>query len=43
MVADGPAVNSVWYTWTAPANGQVVVDLARSSYDTLLAAYTGTP
>ena len=40
-VADGPALNSVWYAWTAPANGQVVVDLRTSSYDTLLAAYTG--
>jgi Fibronectin type III domain/PASTA domain/Divergent InlB B-repeat domain len=41
-VADGPAFKSVWYTWTAPANGQVVIDLATSSYETLLAAYTGS-
>ena len=40
-VADGPAANSVWYFWTAPANGMVVIDLKTSDYDTLLAAYTG--
>ncbi len=32
---------SVWYSWTAPANSQVVLDTAGSDFDTLLAVYTG--
>jgi hypothetical protein len=34
---------SVWYTWTAPASGQVNFDTVQSldSIDTLLAVYTG--
>ncbi len=34
---------SVWYKWTAPANGSVMIDTIGSSFDTLLAVYTGTP
>ncbi len=33
---------SVWYKWTAPANGGVMIDTVGSSFDTLLAVYTGT-
>jgi hypothetical protein len=33
---------SVWYKWTAPVTGEAVVDTMGSSYDTLLAVYTGT-
>jgi titin len=33
---------SVWYRWTAPATGQVTIDTATSSFDTLLGVYTGT-
>ncbi|MGP1387511.1 MAG: beta strand repeat-containing protein, partial [Thainema sp.] len=34
--------NSVWWTWTAPASGLVIVDTFGSSFDTLLGVYTGT-
>ena len=33
---------SVWFRWTAPASGSLRVTTAGSSYDTLLAAYTGS-
>ena len=33
---------SVWWTWTAPATGEVTFDTRGSSFDTLLAVYTGT-
>ncbi|MBE0543181.1 MAG: immunoglobulin domain-containing protein [Verrucomicrobia bacterium] len=33
---------SVWWTWTAPTNGTVIVDTIGSSFNTLLAVYTGT-
>lgn len=33
--------NSVWYRFTAPADGAVTVSTAGSSYDTVLSAYTG--
>src|SRR5262245_15841075 len=32
---------SVWWTWTAPADGAVTITTAGSSFDTLLAVYTG--
>ncbi|MCC5624969.1 calcium-binding protein [Nostoc sp. CHAB 5715] len=38
----GNDVNSVWYNWTAPASGQVVIDTFGSNYDTSLAAYQGS-
>jgi peroxiredoxin len=35
--------NSVWWTWTAPAiQGVASITTAGSSFDTVLAAYTGT-
>jgi len=33
---------SVWYRWTASANGTVTISTDGSSFDTLLAVYTGT-
>jgi hypothetical protein len=33
--------HSVWYEWTAPSSGNVTVTTAGSTYDTLLAVYTG--
>ena len=33
---------SVWWRWTAPFSGRLVVDTFGSDFDTLLAAYTGT-
>jgi hypothetical protein len=33
---------SVWYSWTAPGTGQATFDTNGSSYDTILAAYTGS-
>ena len=33
---------SVWWTWTAPATGTVTFETCGSSFNTLLALYTGT-
>lgn len=33
---------SVWWSWTAPASSTVRIDTNGSSFDTLLAVYTGT-
>ena len=33
---------SIWYRWTAPANGTLSVNTQGSSFDTLLASYSGT-
>ncbi len=33
---------SVWYNWTAPASGSVTIDTIGSTFDTLLAVYTGS-
>ena len=33
---------SVWWKWTAPANGTLVATTAGSEIDTMLGAYTGT-
>jgi hypothetical protein len=35
-------LESVWYRWTAPANGTLAVDTYGSSLDTTLAVYTGS-
>jgi hypothetical protein len=32
---------SVWWTWTAPASGRVVLSTADSNFDTLLGVYKG--
>jgi subtilisin family serine protease len=33
---------SVWWTWTAPSNGTVVIDTVGSDFDTTLAMYRGS-
>jgi hypothetical protein len=33
---------SVWWTWTAPSAGSCTITLAGSSFDTVLAVYTGS-
>lgn len=33
--------HSIWYRWTAPSDGQMVVDTSGTAFDTLLGAYTG--
>lgn len=33
---------SIWYRWTAPNSGTVVMTTAGSTFDTLLAVYTGS-
>lgn len=40
--ADNPGGASVWFRWTAPANGSLVVDALTSGFDTLLEAYSGS-
>ncbi|MEI6862097.1 MAG: MBG domain-containing protein, partial [Verrucomicrobiota bacterium] len=40
--ADLAGGKSVWWSWTAPATGTVTISTAGSSFDTLLAVYTGT-
>jgi hypothetical protein len=40
--ADDLGGKSVWWSWTAPANGQVAISTDGSDFDTLLAVYTGT-
>ena len=37
-----PGSASIWYTWTAPADGAVTFDTKGSSYDTNLGAFTGS-
>ncbi len=36
------AARSIWYRWTAPADGTLELRTEGSSYDSLLAVYTGT-
>src|SRR6266536_453742 len=40
-VAGSPAGASVWYSWTAPGDGEVEIDTETSAFDTLLGVYTG--
>lgn len=40
--AGGVGGKSVWWTWTAPGNGTVVIKTDGSAFDTLLGIYTGT-
>ncbi len=39
--AGAAAARSLWWAWTAPANGTVIVETTGSTVDTRLAAYTG--
>ena len=34
--------SSVWYRWTAPASGLAAIDTVGSSFDTVLAVYSGS-
>ena len=34
--------HSVWWSWTAPSDGDVTVDTCGSDFETVLAVYTGT-
>ncbi len=36
-----PFESSVWWSWTAPAHGRVNIATLNSSFDTILAIYTG--
>ncbi len=40
--ATNPGGKSVWYQWTAPSTGAWQFETVGSSFDTLLAVYTGT-
>ena len=33
---------SAWYEWTAPSSGQMIIDMEGSTFDTILAVYSGT-
>ena len=39
--AGASASRSTWFTWTAPANGDVTIDTLGSTFDTRLAVYRG--
>ena len=39
----GCGVATVWYRWTAPADGSVEFNTVGSDYDTTLALFTGEP
>jgi hypothetical protein len=39
--AANPGGRSVWWKWTAPGAGSVVIQTTDSTFDTLLAVYTG--
>ena len=38
----GQYSHSIWYRWLAPANGNATLSTAGSTFDTLLAVYTGS-
>lgn len=40
--ADQPGSRSAWWTWTSPGNGMVTISTKGSTFDTLLAVYSGT-
>lgn len=40
--ADNPGGSSIWYRWTAPVTGPFSFNTFGSSFDTLLAVYTGS-
>ena len=37
-----PGGHSIWWSWTAPADGQITIDTAGSEVTTLTAVYTGS-
>lgn len=38
---DAHPLQSLWWRWTAPSTGSVIVDLSGSDFDTVLAVYEG--
>lgn len=42
MIEALPGGSSLWWTWTAPATGDVIIDTAGTGFDTLLGVYTGS-
>ncbi len=40
--AGTPAVNSIWYSWTAPKDGTIYLDAFNSSFTARVAVYAGT-
>ncbi len=40
--AGNPGGQSVWWTWTAPSDGELQITTDGSGFDTLLGVYTGT-
>ena len=42
VAASAGASASVWYSWTAPSDGSLTLSTQGSSFDTLLAVYTGS-
>ncbi|GGA23903.1 S8 family serine peptidase [Okeania sp. KiyG1] len=40
--AENDGGSSIWWNWTAPSSGLVSIDTFDSSFDTVLAAYTGS-
>jgi hypothetical protein len=40
--AGNPGGKSLWYCWTAKTNAPITIDTIGSSFDTLLAVYTGS-
>jgi hypothetical protein len=41
-IAGNQGGKSLWYAWTAPANGKVTINTEGSNFDTLLGVYTGS-
>src|SRR5262249_35279525 len=41
LIADQPGGRSLWWYWTAPADGVLVLTTTNSSVDTLLGVYIG--
>lgn len=41
VLDDVADAESIWWTWTAPESGTVILDTFGSNYDTTLAVYTG--
>lgn len=39
--AGGNGTSSVWWTWTAPSSTRITISTVGSTFDTLLAVYTG--
>ncbi|MDA1275554.1 MAG: immunoglobulin domain-containing protein [Verrucomicrobia bacterium] len=42
-VSGKPATSSVWLLWESPGTGIASINLRGSSFDTIMAVYTGTP